>query len=404
MKRIMALALVFALLLCGCGGKEEPAVQDEPETTAAVETTGAAAEETAEATTEPTTEPTTMPTEPEVYYNPLNGAILEEPFTGRVFAHTITNTKDAIPHVGVMNADILFEVYASTGVVRDLALFTDIANAGAIGGTRSTRPIFNDIAQHYDAILTHAGGSSIALEDAAGKGLDHYNVDSLDRQGDPLAQETAYRDKEHGRDGTNNLFGYGAGIYAYAEAQGVRLTQDGDKDYYLRFAEDGTPANGAAADEITMTFGKNTKTTTMVYDTELGKYVYNQYGKVMQDQITEEVEAFENVIIMQAVTDTWDVYQITEFTQGGSGFFACGGKLVPILWTCDDHDEPFRFMTLDGQELVLGMGNSYIAILDVSNPIEWKAVDNNIPTQQGNDIVVDYTKEELETLGTEAAE
>ena len=379
MKRIMALALVFALLLCGCGVKKEPVVQGkaEPETTAAaaVETTEAAAVETTEAATEPATEPTTMPTEPEVYYNPLNGAILEEPFTGRIFAHTITNTKDAIPHVGVMNADVLFEIYVSTGVVRDLALFTDMANVGAIGGTRSTRPMFNDIAQHYDAVLTHAGGSGMALEDAAEKGLDHYNVDSLDRQGDPLAQETAYRDKEYGRDGTNNLFGYGAGIYAYAESQGVRLTQEAGKDYYLRFAEDGTPADGTDADEITLTFGKNTKTTTMVYDAELGKYVYNQYGKVMQDQITGETESFENVIIMQAVTDTWDVYQITEFTDGGSGYFACGGKIVPILWTCDSDTEPFRFMTMDGQELVLGMGNSYIAIMDVSNPVEWKAAE-----------------------------
>ena len=379
MKRIIALALALMMLLCGCGGKKQGQQEEvkTPEITeaAAVETTEAVVEETTEATTEPTTEPTTMPTEPEVYYNPLNGAILEEPFTGRIFAHTITNTKDAIPHVGVMNADILFEIYVSTGVVRDLALFTDMANAGAVGGTRSTRPMFNDIAQHYDAVLTHAGGSSKALADAAEKGLDHYNVDSLDRQGDPLAQETAYRDKEHGRDGTNNLFGYGAGIYAYAESQGVRLTQDGDKDYYLRFAEDGTPADGAGADEITLTFGKNTKTTTMVYDAELGKYVYNQYGKVMQDQITGEIESFENVIIMQAVTDTWDVYQITEFTDGGTGYFACGGKIVPILWTCDRDTEPFRFMTMDGQELVLGMGNSYIAIMDVSNPIEWKAVE-----------------------------
>ena len=378
MKRIIALTLALALLLCGCGGKkQEQENVNTPETTAAaVETTEAA--ETTEATTEPTTEPTTVPTEPEVYFNPLNGEILDEPFTGRIFAHTITNTKDAIPHVGVVNADILFEIYVSTGVVRDLALFTDIANAGAIGGTRSTRPMFNDIAQHYDAVLTHAGGSSMALEDASDKGLDHYNVDSLDRQGDPLAQDTAYRDKDHGRDGTNNLFGNGAGIYAYAEAQGVRLTQDPDKDYYLRFTEDGTPADGEAADEITLTFGKQTKTTTMVYDPEMGKYVYNQYNQVMKDQITEEIEAFENVIIMQAVTDGWDVYRVTEFTNGGTGYFACGGKIIPILWTCDGDREPFQFMTMDGQPLLLGQGNSYIAILDVENPLEWKAVERPV--------------------------
>ena len=174
MKKLLALTLVFALLLCGCGGDAE-------ETTAA--TTAA---------TEATTEPTTVPTEPPVVYrNPLNGEILEEPFTGRIWAHTVTNTQDALPHVGVNEADILFEAYVSRGVVRCLAMFTDLSDVEAIGATRSTRLLFNQLAYHYDAIVTHGGGFSQVLQDAKGKGLDHFNVDSLYRQGDPLAKATA---------------------------------------------------------------------------------------------------------------------------------------------------------------------------------------------------------------------
>ena len=102
MKKLILWTLLLTLLLCGCGAQK-------PEQTTAPETTVA---------TEPETEPTTVPTEPPVYRNPLNGEILDEPYTGRIFAHTITNTQDALPHVNAVKADILLECYVSRGVVR----------------------------------------------------------------------------------------------------------------------------------------------------------------------------------------------------------------------------------------------------------------------------------------------
>ena len=117
MKRVIALTLTLALLLCGCGARSAPAATPAavPETTAAP---------TAEPTTEPTAEPTTVPTtEPEVYVNPLNGEVLDAPFTGRIFANTVSNLADNIPHVGVVKADMLIECYVNMdSVVRCLAL------------------------------------------------------------------------------------------------------------------------------------------------------------------------------------------------------------------------------------------------------------------------------------------
>lgn len=170
MKRVVAWLLILMLLLSGCGSRES--VAETTETEAVTETTIV-------------TEPTTVPTEPPVYRNPLNGEILEEPYTGRVFAHTITNTQDALPHVNAVKADILVEAYVSRGVVRCLGLYTNIGEVEAIGGTRSTRLIFNQVARLYDAVLIHGGGFGMVLEDADRKGLDHFNVDSLYRQADP---------------------------------------------------------------------------------------------------------------------------------------------------------------------------------------------------------------------------
>ncbi len=359
MKRVFASLLILTLLLSGCGSV--PA--EETASTAAA----------TEVTTEPTTEPTEAPTEAPVYRNPLNGEILDEPYTGRVFAHTITNTRDALPHVNAVKADILVEAYVSRGVVRCLGLYTNIGEIEAIGGTRSTRLLFNQIAKIYDAVLVHGGGFGMVIEDADNKGLDHFNIDSLYRQRDPLAKKVAYRDKVYKRYAPNDLFGYGPGIVEYAQSQGTRLTQPADKQYYLNFVEDATPVDGEIAEEITIYYGFNTKNTVMKYNPTTKKYEYNQYGQVMTDQITGEVEDFNNVLILEAGLYENYIYTEGTFQCGGTGYYACGGKIIPIVWECEKSADPFRFMTLDGEPLNVNVGNTYMGIIGQEKErVEWK--------------------------------
>ena len=359
MKRLIALMLTLTLLLCGCGAKREPAVTEAP---AAVPETTAAP--TAEPTTEPTTVPTTEPAP--VYVNPLNGEILDAPFTGRIFANTVSNLADNIPHVGVVKADMLIECYVNMdSVVRCLALFTDIDSVDAIGSTRSTRPMFNAIAQHYDLILSHAGGSDQALKDAKDRGVENFNIDAWA----VASTGASYRDKERKGAYENTLYGIGSGIKAYAEAQGYPMTLE--RDYGFSFTDDGTPAEGVEAKDIsiTLTYKKAKKETRMVYDESTGKYAFNQYGQVMTDLKTEEVEAFRNVIVMYADITTTGIYHIADFTAGGTGYFACGGKLIPITWSCAGDKEPFRFFTGSGEPLELGRGNTYMAICTPESPV-----------------------------------
>lgn len=359
MKRILTLMLVGVLVLSGCGRRGEPAATV-PET---VPTTLATT-----VPTEPTTVPTTEP--PPVYRNPLNGEILDAPFTGRVYANTVSNVRDALPHVGVNQADILMEMFVNASIDRCLALYTDFASVEAVGSTRSTRLMFNDIAQHYSLILTHAGGSSQCLHDARDRGIVHYNIDSLMRQVDPLMKGTAYRDKVY-KHGEHNLFGIGAGIMAYAEAQGVPMTLE--KDYGLIFEDDGTPENGeeAATIRVTITVGRYKKETVMEYDPAAGKYTYWQYGKEMADQITGEPERFTNVVIMMADITMNGMYQQADFVAGGTGYYACGGKIIPLTWTCADEDSPFQFWTESGDPLPFGQGNTYIAITSPDSPVTY---------------------------------
>lgn len=364
MKKLIALLLIASLILCGCGAS----------TPAATEATTAPTQAPATEATEAPTETTEAPTEPPVVYrNPLNGEVLDEPYTGRIFAVTISNIRDALPHYGTMEADILMEMWVNGSIIRDLALYTDVSKAEAIGSVRSDRLMFNQIVKMYDAVLADAAGSDQVLNDARNTGVNRMTIDTGD------STDYSYRAKDRvftfkpESKYEHTLFAKGAGLLDFAQKKGFSVTQPADKDYNLHFTEDGTPEGETANSvNVTFTYRNNKKDTTMVYDESLGKYVYNQYGKAMVVGDTEDPECFTNVIIMLADITRGDVYYTANFTGGGTGYYANGGKIIPITWGCDGEESPFWFKTMDGADLELGVGNTYMAIAPQDSPVTYE--------------------------------
>ena len=364
MKKLIALLLIASLILCGCGAS----------TPAATEATTAPTQAPATEATEAPTETTEAPTEPPVVYrNPLNGEVLDEPYTGRIFAVTISNIRDALPHYGTMEADILMEMWVNGSIIRDLALYTDVSKAEAIGSVRSDRLMFNQIVKMYDAVLADAAGSDQVLNDARNTGVNRMTIDTGD------STDYSYRAKDRvftfkpESKYEHTLFAKGAGLLDFAQKKGFSVTQPADKEYNLHFTEDGTPEGETANSvNVTFTYRNNKKDTTMVYDESLGKYVYNQYGKAMVVGDTEDPECFTNVIIMLADITRGDVYYTANFTNGGTGYYANGGKIIPITWGCDGEESPFWFKTVDGADLELGVGNTYMAIAPQDSPVTYE--------------------------------
>ena len=357
MKKLIALILALAMCaLCGCGGNAE--------------------ETTVPATEAPTTTPATEAPETEapteaavVYTNPLTGETLDAPMENRIFAVSINNLDHSLPHRGIYKADIYMEMFVNQSIIRGLALYTDIASVDSIGSVRSTRPIFNELAYHYDFFLAHAGASAYVRQAMKSMDLDHKNIDTSDKT------DYSFRDKARTGPYEDTLFAKGAGLKAYAEAKGIRTTQDPNKSYGLHFIEDGTPAAGEAASEVTISFlyAGSYKDSIMVYDEEMGQYVYNQYGMEMHDADTGEAESFENVIVMLG-NDSLDShgYHIFDFLAGGDGYYACGGKIIPIKWNCAGQDQPFTFTTTDGEPLQMGVGSTYIGIAAIGSKVAYK--------------------------------
>ncbi len=371
MKRILILTLALTLLLCGCTAKPEPTTVP----TTAAPTTEAPTTE-APTTEAPTTEaPTTeATTEPVVLYrSPLTGEPLDAPLTNRPYGVVINNIRAAQPLHGIGDADMLFEIVAEGGgsITRCLALYGDPAGVEKIGSVRSARTYLINLARAYDAIFVHAGWSQYAkdllrstkwpfLNGLYGNASAYYYRDQA-RLNAGYALEHTY-------------FTTGDNIIAYAQAQKHRTDAKFDS-YELSFAEDAAP-NGETANTITVSFYKNGKRTEMAYDAEAGCYYGTQHwssaSEAFADANTGEKVPFENVIILYAKTTTDGYRMFAELEGTGTGFFACGGKLIPIKWSRSSATAPFVYTAEDGTPLTLGIGKSYVAILPKGSPVEYK--------------------------------
>ena len=375
MKRIFAalLAMIMALTLCACAKDPEPVVTT-TQNTAPEETT--VEETTVEETTveETTVEETAAPVV--LYRNPLNGTPLEEPWTTRFFSVTINNVSYAMPHCGVSQADLFFEMFINDYATRGYAFFSDISQVEAIGSVRSHRFPFTDLAQSYHSIGVHAGGSDAVMAD-----LNNSVVEHLYAEVTAQSVDYDYRDQsrlDSGYAWEHTLFVRGDKLQEAATSKGYDITQDGSRNYGMVFSEYATISDGETANKIGIKFllYGHSKTTEMEYDASTGKYNYCQFGQTMVDGNNGEKEQFSNVFVILADTHNEvhsnNTYHIPDILGSGDGYYACGGSLIPIQWHRASDDDSFSFTLTDGSQLVQAVGNSYIAIAPTGSEITWE--------------------------------
>lgn len=371
MKKLIPLLLALCLLLCACGAPAEPteeATTQPPQTTAP--TTAPTAASTEAPTTEPPTEPSTeSPTEPPVLHrNPLNGQLLDAPYVGRAFAVVINNIQPAIPHRGIGQSDIYYEMFVNHFATRGLAVFSDVQQVPSIGSIRSTRFNFTDLALAYNMVICHASAGEGVLNDMYREGVDNLLADK------PIGYRDNVRYKEQGYAWEHTLFATGPSLWEAAQNSGFNLAVS-DKDYGMTFEDVSSAAAGETANTVQIVFDHkgHTKETAMIYDPASNSYIYHQFGEDMVDENTGELVTFRNVIVMlTTVSDVKDhgtIYHVAELYGSGTGYFACDGKVIPILWSHEGEAEPIRFTLEDGTPLVQGVGSTFVAIAPKDSPV-----------------------------------
>lgn len=359
---LLAIAMLFSLAACG-------------DAASSVESAEPAVTETPSPTSEPTPEPTPTP-EPEIssvseaepepagFINPLTGQPTEVDISAyRPFVAMLNTVEQALPQSSCGLADMLFEIPEEGGITRVMGVYQDLTDIGTIGTIRSTREYYLYLAMGLDAIVLHAGCSTTAVDLLRETGYDTLNFMShgslywrdSDRQQNVGTEHSLYTSSE-------NILGY------LDSTPSFRALHEDGFSYPFTFTEDGTPAEGEPAVDITVPFSYY-KTTEFVYDESSGLYNVFAYGEPYMDDTTDTQVTVTNVIVIPTtqttIEDNSDGLQRFDLSSG-TGYYACGGKYIPIHWEKGDTFECIRFSHTDGTPLDLGVGRSYICICDTS--------------------------------------
>ncbi|WP_297210716.1 DUF3048 domain-containing protein [uncultured Flavonifractor sp.] len=363
-KMRMPLLLVLILLLSACGGKEDPTAEE-----------SATPESSPTPTVEVTAEPTPTPYDGPV--SPLSGLpIGEEWVNRRPVAVMLNNLKEALPQLGQSQADIIYEVPAEGGITRMLGVYQSLDGVGKIGSIRSARPYYLELALGHDAVFIHAGGS----EDAYAK-ISQWGVAALDGVRGPYMSNTEngnlmWRDPERRKSYSleHTVVTTGEAIIErFAGYTNLRQEHEEGYVYEMAFTEDGTPASGSPAAQITVPFS-NYKTGTFTYDAGSGLYLVEEYGSPYIDGNTGAQVGVTNVVVIKtACRNTGDsLGHITvDLSSGGTGYFACGGKVIDLTWSKSYPDGQLHYKDLDGNPITFGVGHTYVCVVPLDSQVSF---------------------------------
>ena len=360
MKRApLAALLALLLLLPACGAPE-------PEPTPTPTPTPVAT---------PTPEPTPTPYNGPV--SPLSGLPMGEEWVNRrPVAVMLNNLKEALPQLGQSSADIIYEVPAEGGITRMLGVYQSLDGVGTIGSIRSARPYYLELALGHDAIFLHAGGSVDAYDK-----IRQWGVPALDAVNGPYlgsspGSNLMWRDPERRKSYSleHTVVTTGETIMELLPTYSLRLEHEEGYTYDMDFAADGTPADGAPAGTITVPVS-HYKTGVFTYDEDSGLYLVEEYGQPYLDGNTGEQVGVTNVVVLRtACRNTGDSYGhvSVDLSSGGTGYFACGGKVMDLVWSKSEPDGQLYYTDLEGSPIVFGRGKTYVNIVPLDSQVTFE--------------------------------
>ncbi|MBQ6285170.1 MAG: DUF3048 domain-containing protein [Bacilli bacterium] len=335
-KILVILMLVFSLLLVGCGKQEEPK-QEEPKK-----------EETK----------IEEPEKEEPVKEVSKFKIFDTTSKNRPFAIVVNNTPVAVKvQEGVTKAYLVYEFPTEGFTSRLMALFKDVPTL-TVGTIRSCRHNFIDFAQENDAVLVCYGWSHYAKDELEQQKIAYINGissrwSSLFWRSNPekLASEhTAYTSIEK--------------VYNYAKGHNYRLTSD--KSRVLNYTPEEVNLNNMnkaiTANTVTLPYGNIT--TVFKYDKNTKEYVKYVNNKEIKDHNTGEHITTKNIIIQKITYKMasdhyyWDLHT----TGTGDGYYITNGYAVPIKWSKKTRDSKSIYTYLDGKEIEVNDGRTYIEV------------------------------------------
>ena len=276
----------------------------------------------------------------------------------RPVAVMINNLSAARPvQSGVMDAYIVYEIIVEGGITRYMAVYKD-KDTAKIGTVRSSRDYYLDYALENDAIYVHFGWSPQAQELIGKLGVNNINglYDDAFWRDNPMNlayEHTAYTSMDK--------------IMKVAKNKGYRLTSE--KDLLLNYSADEVSIeneeSGLKADNVSIRYS-NVVTTSYKYNPTDKLYYRSVNGSVQKDYVTKKQYTTKNIII--SYVDNGNISNDNKGRQElnnigtGKGYYITDGYSIPITWTKTSRNEQTVYKKLNGEEITVNDGNTFIQI------------------------------------------
>jgi len=304
--------------------------------------------------------------------NPLTGlGTAYDISSNRPVAVSVSNQKAALPTNatnGISQADIVYEVLVEGGITRFIALFQDFSNVGVVGSIRSARHYTVELAEAYDAMFIHAGGSPLGFEEIEKRNIT--NFDEVSGRRAQIFKRDVNRIPGQTVKNYHSVTTSGASFSQWFPTYGLRsLHSDGFRQA-LNFTDNPIPA-GAKAHEVGIRFSA-TKDSIFIYENTQNVYYMAQFGSFFTDANNDAPVTFTNLLILEMPISDLVGHgegagrQDMSTVGQGPGVLISNGRYVRINWYRSDKSAQFIYTYENGSEIELGRGKTYIGIIPVN--------------------------------------
>ena len=308
--------------------------------------------------------------------------------TDRPIAVMIDNHTGAWPQANLKKAYIVYEIVVEGGETRLMALFKD-QDLEKIGPVRSARHYFLDYALENDAIYVRHGWSPQAQSDITKLGVNNINgiqESSSDfwRVKDKSAPHNmftstdsilkiALRKGYDTKSDVRSVLNYVAEGYNLTdkykikiETEEVEKTENEEETPIVKEDDDGIKTKAIVAKSVTIPHSK-LQTVKYEYNEVLKTYTRYARKRIQTDYVTGDPVTTKNIIITMC-----DNYTLADSENKGrqglknigtfDGYYITNGIAIPITCTKTARDAQTVYKDLDGNEIKVNDGNTFINI------------------------------------------
>ena len=362
MKKGMALFLAMALAtsaMTACGNKDdnnEPATEiDFNDVSNGENNTEAETEETS------TTDDVSEETREGMYRSEITNEWIDESLKDqRPVAIMVDNESTALPHYGLTEADVVYEIMNSTAngrITRLMAIVKDWGKIEQFGSIRSTRPTNIMLAAEWNAVLCHDGGPFYVDEWLAKKYSANFSGGFTRVNNGKSREFTEYvctgdLDKKFSNSKYSTEYNefYPGQHYFFSDTE-IDLSDVGDT---------------IDCTEIELPFPHNSSR--LEYNSETGTYDYFEYGKAHTDpqhgnaQLTFKNLLIQNTTFSQLDENGYLIYNAID--SGRDAYYITNGKAIEVTWIKAGESEPTIYLDKKtGEQIELNTGKTYVALV-----------------------------------------